>query len=83
VADPCPRRLPLVCVPRTATIAIVYGTVHGYFSLMPVLETDVGPKSLLALAACIYLFDAARRSAASTSEPLPEASALAVGQPSL
>jgi len=78
--------VPVVCrwsVPRTATIAIVYGTVHTYFNSMTVLDTDVGPKSLLALAACIYLVDAARRSAASTSEPLPEASAHAVGQPSL
>lgn len=58
--------VPVVCrwtVPRTLILAIVYGSVHTYFHNQPVFATHVGPKSLLALAACIYLVHAARRSA--------------------
>lgn len=67
--------VPVVCrwtVLRTLTVAIVYATVYTYYRGVPADSTDVGPNSLLALGACVYLVHAARTSARSrrvTSEP--------------
>lgn len=64
--------VPVICcwsVQRTLIVALVFSSIHTLVNSMRVDDAVIGPKSLLALAACIYVVRAVQRSSALTNSP--------------